>query len=659
MRLPFRWKDADQAALAGRRSLFAVALCATLIFAGGGALATWDARREAELATERMMSISDASSELRVVFNEIVSLVGPLMSPGGAAFVDRAQTNSVRFDAALDRLGTSIAGDAEAEPLFGVLIESRAVSHAYEGRLFNAIRAGELEAAMQLTLEPAFTEAGMRFGPAFEQLLQISTEHARQVYARTRAVEGYALVGSAAAFLVVIGLWTAIAFDWFRQTRAATLLNGELEHRVEIRTRQLEDAAAQAQAASRAKSEFLATMGHEVRTPLNGVLGMAQVLMNQSLTEGQRRSVGAIVESGRLLMSILDDVLDISKVEAGRLEIVPVAFDLRHAMTRIQRLFQSRADEKGVRLEISIDQSVPDALSGDPVRISQCVSNLVSNAIKFTEKGRVTVRVSAAEARDRGDGAVLVAVSVEDTGIGMTPDAMSRIFDAFNQADSSTTRRFGGTGLGLTITRRLARLMGGDVTVASEPGEGSRFAFTFAAAAAVRPATPKEAAAPEAKLGALRGVRILVVDDNPINRQVARLFLEPLHAEVTEAGNGREALEILSVQPADLVLLDIHMPVMDGPEMFRSLRASSCANRRSPVIALTADAMRGDRERYARLGMEGYIAKPIEQRDAVSEIMRVLAAASAKLPAEPASASDIDADALDALFADMDRAANG
>jgi signal transduction histidine kinase/ActR/RegA family two-component response regulator len=549
------------------------------------------------------------------------------MSIGGSAMVDRAEANSRRLDDALDRLGAAITGDSEGEALFAVLRESRVVSHRYEERMFGFLRAGDLEAARRVTLEPDFDETIRAFGPPFERLLQIATDHARGAYLRNSSMESYALAASAVAFLIVIGLWTTIALDWFRQTRMASLLNQDLERRVEVRTRQLAEAVEQAEMASRTKSEFLATMSHEVRTPLNGVLGMAQVLASQELTEAQHRNVRTIVESGRLLMSILDDVLDISKVEAGKLEIIPAPFDMRHAMKRIKGLFQSRADEKNVALDVAVDSSVPETLIGDPVRISQCVSNLISNAVKFTERGHVGVGVSAIPlATNRGADCVLVTVSVEDTGIGMNSQAMPLIFEAFNQADSSMARRFGGTGLGLTITRRLARMMGGDVTVASAPNKGSCFTLTFAAAAGRRHGAASEAPAPANLMGGLQGVRILVVDDNSINRQIARLFLEPQNAHVSEAEDGRQALDVLAGQPVDLVLLDIHMPVMDGPEMFKRLRASSAANRNVPVIAVTADAMCGDRERYTRLGMNGYISKPIEQREAIAEITRVLGA---------------------------------
>jgi CheY-like chemotaxis protein len=273
-------------------------------------------------------------------------------------------------------------------------------------------------------------------------------------------------------------------------------------------------------------------------------------------------------------------------------------------------------------------------LKFDYVRVHQCVANLISNALKFTKAGEVTVSVTQ-QGTDTGDS--LISVAVTDTGIGISEESASRLFSEFSQADDSTTRRFGGTGLGLAITRKLARMMGGNVTVTSRPGEGSMFTLTFRAGSASQSSAlpPPEASADNRASVALQGLKLLLVDDNAVNRSVARLLLAPSGVIVTQATNGREALDRLAEQPFDLVLLDVHMPVMDGTETIRHIRASKEPWRDIPVIALTADAMSGDRARLLALGMSGYASKPIEQRVLIQEIQRVLSLAGTAELAEP------------------------
>jgi signal transduction histidine kinase/CheY-like chemotaxis protein len=380
-----------------------------------------------------------------------------------------------------------------------------------------------------------------------------------------------------------------------------------------------------AEASSRAKSEFLANMSHEIRTPLNGVLGMAQALGAEDLAPAQREKVAVILDSGKSLTALLNDVLDLSKIEAGKLEIAPVPGDFLHTMKRTRQLFQSTAEDKGLELSVRYDSNFPQRMSYDPVRVRQCVGNLISNAIKFTAQGRIEVSVKA---RAHGHGGHLVTVEVSDTGIGMSADVQARLFSAFTQADGATTRRFGGTGLGLAISRQLARLMGGDLIVASEEKRGSTFTLTFrageAAPLADAPRARETPVAPAKPMGSLRGVRVLLTDDNAINRQVIKLFLAPQGVEIVEATNGKEALDAVSSQPFDIVLLDVHMPVMDGKEAIQRMRAANKPWSVIPVIALTADAMTGDREKYLGLGMTDYIAKPVDQRELVAKMLQAL-----------------------------------
>jgi CheY-like chemotaxis protein len=368
-------------------------------------------------------------------------------------------------------------------------------------------------------------------------------------------------------------------------------------------------------------------MSHEIRTPLNGILGMAQVLEMGSLTDEQKEQVSTILDSGRNLMALLNDVLDLSKIEAGKIAIVKADSDLVHTLRRLHRLWKPKAEEAGLEFYLSLDADLPQVLNFDAVRVRQCVSNLISNAIKFTQKGRVEVFVTA---RKQPDGQYLVKIRVSDTGMGMDEETQTRLFRPFVQADDSTSRRFGGTGLGLSICRRLAELMGGEASVKSEIGRGSEFTFTFMAGEAApqhRVVNEGPALSEDDSRSALKrdNLRLLLVDDHPINRQVVALFLRPFNMRVVEATNGKEALEALKREAFDLVLLDIHMPVMDGTETIRQIRASSEAYASVPVIALTADAMSGDKERYLAMGMDGYLSKPIAERDLISEITRVRA----------------------------------
>jgi len=447
------------------------------------------------------------------------------------------------------------------------------------------------------------------------------------------------------------------------------------------REKELKKARKAAESASAAKSEFLASMSHEIRTPLNGILGMAQALRTRDLNRDEMDMVETILDSSRSLMTILNDILDLSKIEAGRLELSPVNVDFRHRVSRIQKFFRPSAEDKGLYLKLVVDPRLPTDLILDTVRVRQCISNLVSNAIKFTSKGGVIIAAKS-KLIEGTENSHLVTVHVSDTGIGIAPEQRATLFDSFTQADASTTRRFGGTGLGLSIARRLARMMGGDITVASKLGQGAIFTFTFRADAtsgppvakrptqdtsANRPAlisdvTEDRPATSSAPLGtgtntnSLRGMRVLIVDDNKVNRRVARLFVEPLGMIATEAEHGQEALQMLAGEHYDLVLLDMHMPIMDGRETIRRIRSSDEDWSDILVIALTADAMAGDREKCINLGMNGYVAKPVDQRELFTELLRVRAEAgqdglSVGEPADMVDgATPKDGDDFDDLF---------
>ncbi len=392
----------------------------------------------------------------------------------------------------------------------------------------------------------------------------------------------------------------------------------------------LANALEKAEESARMKSEFLANMSHEIRTPLNGVLGMAQSLRHGDLSESQTEQVGLILESGTALMALLNDILDLSKIDAGRIDISPIETDIRHKLSGIARVHDMTASEKGVRLRTVVDPSVPSRLLLDPVRIRQCVDNLVGNALKFTSQGEVMIVVTC---DPEIDGSHRLIIHVTDTGIGIPAEKLNQIFEVFSQADGSTTRNYGGTGLGLPITRRLAQTMGGDLSVASEPGQGSVFTLTVQVGAVATTGVEfggdnASEASERTDSGGIAGKHVLVVDDNRINRNVARTFLQSYRMRVTEAEDGREALKCLENGSFDLVLMDVHMPRMDGATALTGIQSSPETYGTPPVIALTADALNGDREKYMEMGFHGYISKPIDERELASEVMRVAASGS-------------------------------
>ncbi|HJV42632.1 PAS domain S-box protein [Caulobacter sp.] len=366
-----------------------------------------------------------------------------------------------------------------------------------------------------------------------------------------------------------------------------------------------------AQAASEAKAQFLANMSHEIRTPMNGVLGVMHVLKRELPAGDSANLLGEALAAGQMLSTLLDDVIDISRIEAGRLELNREPVDPADVVRGVARLLAGQATHKGLRLELDIAGDL-GWVETDATRLRQALFNLIGNAVKFTLKGSVTVR-----ARKIAGGERLV-FDVVDTGVGVPFEAQERLFERFQQADASTTRRFGGSGLGLAISRKLARMLGGDITFQSAPGQGSTFTLTIAA-----PATRAPAATAEAPENLLAGLRILVVEDNPTNQLVARRILEQLGAAVSVADDGASGVAAARDEAFDLILMDVQMPGMDGLEAARRIRALPGEAGRAPIIALTANVMAHQRAAYRAAGMDGVAAKPIAPAALVAEIVHL------------------------------------
>jgi signal transduction histidine kinase/ActR/RegA family two-component response regulator/streptogramin lyase len=407
--------------------------------------------------------------------------------------------------------------------------------------------------------------------------------------------------------------------------------------RVEQQNREIERLLSEAQQASRSKSEFLANMSHEIRTPMNGILGMTDLVLTTPLSDEQRDYLDTARLSATSLLTILNDVLDFSKIEAGRMELNPIAFSLRKCITDTCKMLQLGVVEKGLALECEIGDDVPDDLVGDPDRLRQTLFNLIGNAIKFTAKGGVYLTVARDEQQSQPDAAA-VRFTVCDTGIGIPPEKQRLIFEAFRQADGSTTRKYGGTGLGLAICSRLVEMMGGVIQVDSAVGRGSSFSFTarFGIATVSAGENPTNSLSLKNMLEASRGaeqpgrLHILLAEDNIVNQRLAMRLLERRGHRVNLAASGREAIDWMEKEHFDLILMDLQMPDMDGLEATATIREMEKERGgRTPIVALTAYTMKGDRERCLEAGMDNYINKPI---DAVKflEIVELTAAGAAK-----------------------------
>ena len=513
-----------------------------------------------------------------------------------------------------------------------------------------------LNVAALAELQPALDALG---GPIHSMSLSASHHVSEQITQRNAAVRQHNQVALALTIFLSL-LVLVFGLMALRQMR----LLGDRQRALVDLTAHLREAQRQAEAASEAKSVFLANMSHEIRTPFHGLLGMLSLLRDTGLNARQVDYLRTATESADHLLTILNDVLDMSLLESGRLTLTEEPVDLRDLLREVEALMRPQAQLKSLALHIDADPGVPEKVRADRTRVKQILFNLVNNAVKFSDRGVVVVDLHRASG---DDGREMLDFVVTDTGIGMDQPTLDRLFKRFSQGDESRSRRHGGTGLGLEISRSLARLMGGDVTAKSVPGEGSSFSFRMplqSLAPAPRPAVPQPAVT-ESALPGMGALRVLVAEDHPVNRQYMAALLEGMGHQPFFAGNGLEAVQAIREQRFDIVLMDLHMPLLDGVGATLSIRAlPDGAAATVPIIALTADAFAQTRERCLMAGMNDFLAKPVSPERLSAMLRRLFggpgsadvpASGLADAPAPEPSPVVLDRATLDAALRAMSR----
>jgi len=636
-----------------------VGLAGTILLLMG--LGGWVQWRQSSLMSEAMLASGDNLAHfLYQADNEYLRLRETWPDEARSAQVVRAENLQLRYDIFVSRIevlrnalkGRPAGSDAE-------VIEAVRQAEAFIAQADKVLGPGKpppAAAALEALREPLVAIDGALRSLTLEAARIVSAHGTRVTdVSRTHNRLGLAL----SALLVVM----AVAFGAYAWQQLQRLQRRRLQ--LEALTQELRRAREAAEVASASKSSFLANMSHEIRTPFQGLKGMLALLADSRLDDKQSAYLRTASSSADHLLTLLNDILDMSRLESGRMTLAPMPLVLRDLMTEVDALMRPQALLKGLHFSIETDAEVPHRALLDPTRVRQVLFNLMANAIKFTEQGRVALDVRVVPAAERPSGlasgaavdagsardpAVVgvcwVDFSVTDTGIGMDAATLSKLFQRFSQGDDSRSRRFGGTGLGLEISRNLARLMGGDIVVTSRPGEGSRFVFSLplpvlAAASEVERASPPEGRTPPDGAGAgitaeptsqgpadassERSLRVLVAEDNEVNRMVMEAILSGLGHAVAFAEDGEQAVNLATEQHWDIVLMDLHMPNMDGLEATQAIRTLSHAQRSQvPIVALTADVFPETRERCEAAGVQGFLTKPVDTAELAACLQRLV-----------------------------------
>ena len=588
---------------------------------------------EAE-AGHNLVRLSLLSGEISRLDEALTASARLSATSGDLSWEARYKADVPRLDAAI-REAMERAKSPQAKAALARTATSNLRLIELETAGFDAARAGRPDRARAFVLGARYralkAEYSAGLAEALREALATADRHSNETKDRLLVL----LLAGAGALLAIAVLWLVILRNETRRVEALKAWRDlrDLDRRKTEEGRELAAARDAAESANLAKSEFLANMSHELRTPLNGVLGVAGALSRTSLTAKQREMADLISDSARTLEAILSDILDLSKIEAGRLSIEEAPFDLAGEVGSICDLMRMRAEERGLAFELRIDPAAAGGFIGDALRLKQVIANLLSNAFKFTTQGSVSLAVEVVEAPDDGP---RVRFSVSDTGIGFDAAAGGRLFDRFAQADGSITRRFGGTGLGLAITQSLVEMMGGTIAATSRPGVGSTFTVEVPLR---RSQAPRRAAAPAAPMGDQRGLRILLAEDHVVNQRVVDLILQPQGVDLTIVGDGAQALAAVESAAFDLILMDMQMPVMDGLTAVAAIRRLEAARGgpRTPIAMLSANAMDEHRKASLACGADAHIAKPFSPETLIAQIQDLMERAEVADPEAVAS----------------------